>query len=97
MLVSDWSSDVCSSDLVYRPGFGFDGFFNFGTGFVIGSWLNYDMDWGTHRVVYNSWDERGGWRERSEERRVGKECGTRWEGRGAGIGRRLSSMEIHAR
>ena len=50
---------------VYRPGFGFDGFFNFGTGFVIGSWLNYDMDWGTHRVVYNSWDERGGWRERS--------------------------------
>jgi hypothetical protein len=50
---------------VYRPGFGFDGFFNFGTGFVIGSWLNYDMDWGTHRVVYNSWDQRGGWRERS--------------------------------
>ncbi len=50
---------------VYRPGFGFDGYFNFGTGFVIGSWLNYDMDWGTHRVVYNSWDERGGWRERS--------------------------------
>jgi hypothetical protein len=50
---------------VYRPGFGFDGFFNFGTGFVIGAWLNYDMDWGTHRVVYNSWDERGGWRERS--------------------------------
>ena len=50
---------------VYRPGFGFDGFFNFGTGFVIGSWLNYDMDWGTHRVVYNSWDERGGWRGRS--------------------------------
>ena len=50
---------------VYRPGFGFDGFFNFGTGFVIGSWLNYDMDRGTHRVVYNSWDERGGWRKRS--------------------------------
>ena len=50
---------------VYRPGFGFDGFFSFGTGFVIGSWLNHDMDWGTHRVVYNSWDERGGWRERS--------------------------------
>ena len=50
---------------VYRPGLGFDGFFSFGTGFVIGSWLNYDMDWGTHRVVYNSWGERGGWRERS--------------------------------
>ena len=50
---------------VYRPGFGFDGFFSFGTGFVIGSWLNYDMDWHTHRVVYNSWEERGGWRERS--------------------------------
>ena len=50
---------------VYRPGYGFDGFFNFGSGFVIGAWLNYDMDWGTHRVIYNSWDERGGWRERS--------------------------------
>ena len=50
---------------VYRPGVGFNGFFNFGTGFVIGSWLNYDMDWGTHRVVYDGWNERGGWRERS--------------------------------
>ena len=51
---------------VYRPGIGFAGFYNFGTGFVIGAWLNYDLDWGSRRVVYNGWDERrGGWRERS--------------------------------
>jgi hypothetical protein len=51
---------------VYRPGFGFGGFFNFGRGFVIGAWLNYDMDWGSHRVVYEGWEvRRGGWRDRS--------------------------------
>jgi Protein of unknown function (DUF3300) len=51
---------------VYRPGFGFGGFYNFGTGFVIGAWLNYDLDWHSHRVVYEGWDaHRGGWRERS--------------------------------
>ncbi len=63
--IQEYDPGVIYVQRVYRPGFGFDGFFNFGTGFVIGSWLNYDMDWGTHRVVYNSWDERGGWRERS--------------------------------
>jgi Protein of unknown function (DUF3300) len=51
---------------IYRPGIGFGGFYNFGSGFVIGAWLNYDLDWGSRRVVYNGWDERrGGWRERS--------------------------------
>ena len=51
---------------VYRPGVGFGGFYNFGTGFVIGAWLNYDLDWGSRRVVYNDWDaRRGGWREGS--------------------------------
>jgi Protein of unknown function (DUF3300) len=51
---------------VYRPGIGFGGFYNFGTGFVIGAWLNYDLDWGSRRVVYSGWDDRrGGWRERS--------------------------------
>ncbi len=65
IFVPAYDPGVIYARRVYRPGFGFDGFFNFGTGFVIGSWLNYDMDWGTHRVIYNSWDERGGWRERS--------------------------------
>jgi Protein of unknown function (DUF3300) len=51
---------------VYRPGFGFDGFFSFGTGYAIGAWLNHDMDWNSHRVIYDGWDARpGGWRERS--------------------------------
>ncbi|HYL61981.1 MAG TPA: DUF3300 domain-containing protein [Candidatus Methylomirabilis sp.] len=65
IFVPEYDPGVIYARRVYRPGFGFDGFFNFGTGFVIGSWLNHDMDWGAHRVVYNSWDERGGWRERS--------------------------------
>jgi Protein of unknown function (DUF3300) len=51
---------------VYRPGFGFGEFFSFGRGFVIGAWLNYDLDWGARRVIYNGWEGyRGGWRERS--------------------------------
>lgn len=27
----------------------------FGTGFLIGSWLNHDCDWGHHRVFYHGW------------------------------------------
>ncbi len=51
---------------VYRPGGGFDSFFSFGTGYAIGAWLNYDLDWGSRRVVYDGWDERSsGWRQRS--------------------------------
>ncbi len=51
---------------VYRPGGGFDNFFSFGTGYAIGAWLNYDLDWGSRRVVYDGWDQRGGgWRQRS--------------------------------
>ena len=44
-------------------GIGFGGFYNFGRGFVIGAWLNYDLDWGSRRVVYGDWNaRRGGWR-----------------------------------
>jgi hypothetical protein len=51
---------------VYRPGYGFGGFYDFGPGFVIGAWLNYDMDWGGRRVVYQDWSApRDGWRARS--------------------------------
>ncbi|GEM_PF-285077 len=27
----------------------------FGTGFLIGAWLNHDCDWGHHRVYYHGW------------------------------------------
>lgn len=51
---------------VYRPGLGFGGFFRFGRGFVIGAWLNYDMDWHSRRIVYEGWrDHDRGWRGRS--------------------------------
>lgn len=51
---------------VYRPGIGFGGFFTFGRGFLIGAWLNYDMDWASHRVVYAGWERHHrGWRGRS--------------------------------
>jgi len=57
--------------IVYvRPiwGFGFHtGYFSFGVGFPIGSWLGYDMDWwgnyGYH-VYYNGWYD-DGWRYRA--------------------------------
>ena len=48
---------------IYRPGIGFGSFFNFGSGFAIGAWLNYDLDWGSRRVVYDGWDARSGWME----------------------------------
>jgi Protein of unknown function (DUF3300) len=33
--------------------------------FLIGAWLNYDLDWRGHRVFYHGWDKGGGWMERS--------------------------------
>ena len=34
--------------------------------FLIGAWLDYDFDWGQHRVFYHGWQGgRGGWIERS--------------------------------
>ncbi len=37
----------------------------FGTGFVIGAWLNHDCDWREHRVFYHGWDRDDGWERRS--------------------------------
>ena len=37
---------------------------SFGTGFAIGAWLNYDFDWGGHRIYYHGW-QGGGWIGRS--------------------------------
>lgn len=37
----------------------------FGVRFVIGAWLNYDFDWGEHRIFYHGWDHDRGWVERS--------------------------------
>ena len=51
--------------IVYvRPiwSFGFHtGYFSFGIGFPIGSWLVYDVDWWGHRVYYDGWYG-DGWR-----------------------------------
>jgi hypothetical protein len=47
-----------------RPIFGFGfhtGYFSFGIGFPIGSWLVYDVDWWGRRVYYDGWYG-GGWR-----------------------------------
>jgi hypothetical protein len=42
-------------------GGGFGGFWSFGAGFAIGSWLSYDVDWRARHVYYDGW--RGtGWR-----------------------------------
>jgi hypothetical protein len=54
--------------IVYvRPIFGFGfhtGYFSFGIGFPIGSWLVYDVDWWGHRVYYDGWYG-DGWRYRA--------------------------------
>ena len=39
-------------------------FITFGTGFIIGAWLNRDCDWGGRRVYYTGWNG-GGWIGRS--------------------------------
>jgi hypothetical protein len=36
------------------------GFITFGTGFVIGAWLNRDCDWHGRRIYYHGW-QGGGW------------------------------------
>src|SRR5438093_1563402 len=78
-LVSDWSSDVCSSDLFFDMPMiggwdsvrGLDDFrfldksaISFGAEYRFRIWTH--MDWGFFVD------------ERSEERRVGKECRSRW-------------------
>ncbi|MGB7849069.1 MAG: DUF3300 domain-containing protein [Candidatus Acidiferrum sp.] len=48
-----------------RPAWGIA--LSFGTGFLIGAWLNRDCDWHNHRVYYHGWEGRG-WIERSRPR-----------------------------
>jgi hypothetical protein len=48
--------------MVYmEPGYGY---FTFGTGFIIGAWLNRDCDWHGRRIYYHGW-QGGGWIGRS--------------------------------
>ncbi len=53
----------------YQGGYGYgqgfqDSLISFGTGFIIGAWLNYDCDWRDDRIYYTDW--RGdGWIARS--------------------------------
>jgi hypothetical protein len=63
IFVPTYDPGVIYSRRVYT-GNSFGGFFSFGSGFAIGAWLNYDLDWGSRRVVYDGWHG-GGWRERS--------------------------------
>src|SRR3989442_1780039 len=61
----DWSSDVCSSDLPVEPGA------HFYRSFLVdqhGNEINKRNAWAARALVYA----------RSEERRVGKECRSRW-------------------
>ncbi len=39
----------------------------FGVRLLIGAWLNYDFDWGQHRVFYHGWDGNSGWIGRSRQ------------------------------
>src|SRR5437899_12608863 len=78
--LSDWSSDVCSSDLIYHwqtntatggfvaPGTDFDSFM--GTVKKIGAQPIIIANYGTGTPQEAA--------ARSEERRVGKECRSRW-------------------
>lgn len=40
---------------VAYPGYYVSSAIWFGTGFLIGAWLNHDCDWGHHRVYYHGW------------------------------------------
>jgi hypothetical protein len=69
------SIDPVSPDMIYVPQYdplavyveapspGY-GFITFGTGFLIGAWLNRDCDWHGHRIYYHGW-QGGGWIARS--------------------------------
>src|SRR3546814_16936630 len=90
MRISDWSSDVCSSDLLSKWSYGASA--NYKHEFDDGSEASARISF-THRDMAFSTDDnrgflnaveyldagityefRGGWAVRSEERRVGKEC-----------------------
>src|SRR3546814_6639378 len=75
MRISDWSSDVCSSDLAYISRTIYSKHRDPGTSiqkFSTGSRRRYSLHAGT-RFDYSGWKQLG-LVSRSEERRVGKEC-----------------------
>src|SRR5438093_9970673 len=75
-LVSDWSSDVCSSDLGTSPG---PRFFNsYGPGEVPGKYRNVIPNFFYWAMNGRPLPITGTGEERSEERRVGKERRCRW-------------------
>src|SRR3546814_18350003 len=89
MRISDWSSDVCSSDLVYDP----NGHTSIGVGKTHhmnmdhSAWEGYEIDGHVDVVLSRGFvvvadGEFKGTKGRSEERRVGKEgvstCRSRW-------------------
>src|SRR3546814_3671887 len=69
MRISDWSSDVCSSDLFFAGVAAY---------FAKYEWSNTELSDLLTELEATSGRELGGWSkkwlERSEERRVGKEC-----------------------
>src|SRR2546426_8708083 len=68
-LQGDWSSDVCSSDLLH-PGIPVS------VAEIIAEGIACARE-GAAIVHFHAYDEASG-RQRSEERRVGKECRSRW-------------------
>src|SRR5262245_65259998 len=77
--LSDWSSDVCSSDLSIRERLGLDRPLLVQYATYLGHLLRGDLGTSlrTHRPVAEEIAARLP-ATRSEERRVGKECRTRW-------------------
>src|SRR5258706_9029664 len=80
-LVSDWSSDVCSSDLTFshaatmranpnRLNLYLDGEYAFGVARIVAAWLKVGLELDEKKIEQLQ--------VRSEERRVGKECRSRW-------------------
>src|SRR5437016_13966107 len=72
-LVSDWSSDVCSSDLAIICCFSFFMFPGFFIRQLHNTYYNIEIKNLTREYLYHQTSFR-----RSEERRVGKECRSRW-------------------
>ncbi len=68
ILASDWSSDVCSSDLMFQA------FIGIAIASVIGFSLTFFF-WKDEAGETDDIQKKSG---RSEERRVGKECRSRW-------------------
>src|SRR3712207_6914515 len=77
----DWSSDVCSSDLYLKEGAQFVAIFGVATSLVFSCFALFFVLRGDGPIDFAvNWIDlgEGGSFQRSEERRVGKECRSRW-------------------